>query len=506
MICPPRVPRRQAAVLLLLAGCAPGLPSPGGAPATAPASHEPWRPPPPPAPPPARPAPAGPGAPAQPAAAPSPSAVPADLAERIQRLTVGDVVDLALRNNPATAQSWANARAAAAAYGAARGEYYPTLDASMAVNRIKTIATAGRVAVQQTTWGPSATLTWLLLDFGGRGGAIEGARQALLAADWNHNASIASVVLGAQVAYYNYVATRALVDAQRASVKDAQANLDAAEARRRAGVATLADVLQARTALAQAQLALDTTEGTRQTTRGQLALALGFPANLPYDVDSVPPSLPIGPVADSVEALIERAVRDRPDLAAVRAQAAQASARIRELRGARLPPLQVSGTGGYNYVAGRAGGGNNYNVGVALSIPLFNGFAREYQQEQAEQLADAAAAQARSLEQQVTFQVFNSYYGLQTATKRVQTSNTLLASAQQSLDVAQARYKAGVGTVLDLLAAQSALADARSQAIQARLSWYTSLAQLAHDAGALDARGATNLRMSPDTVESRPPQ
>src|SRR5581483_1270086 len=150
--------------------------------------------------------------------------------------------------------AWANARAAGAAYGMARGAYFPQLDADASINRIKTIATAGRVAVQQTTYGPSATLSWLLFDFGSRSNATEAARQALLSADWTHNATIADVVLQAQVAFYNYVASGALFAAQQASLKDAEANLEAGEARRRVGVATIADVLQARTALSQARL------------------------------------------------------------------------------------------------------------------------------------------------------------------------------------------------------------------------------------------------------------
>jgi outer membrane protein TolC len=498
--------RRPAAVRYLVpalvAACAPALPGAGrGAPPAPPSSGERWQPPAPPAQPAAAPAP---GAAGQPAAGRAPAEVPADLGERIRRLQVTDVVDLALRNNPATRQSWANARAAAAGYGVARAAYYPNLDATGTVTRVKTAATGGRVAVEQTVYGPSATLTWLLLDLGSRGGAIEGARQALLAADWTHNATINDVVLGAQVAYYGYVASKALVAAQEASIRDAQANLAAAEARRQAGVATIADVLQARTALAQAQLARETTEGQRQTARGALALALGYPADLPYDVDSVSAPLPLGIVADSVEAIIDRAVRERPDLAAARAQAAQASARVSELRGARLPSLAVTGTGGFTYVAGRSGGGSNYTVGVGLQLPLFNGFAREYQQQQAQELADAAGARARSLEQQVTYEVFSAYYALQTSARRVQSAQALLASAQQSAEVALARYKAGVGTVLDLLAAQSALADARAQDIQARLAWSTSLAQLAHDAGALDTHGGTDLRLTPDTLEHAP--
>ena len=492
----PRGPAFSGAALLLsLAACAPGLPGPGGgAPAVSSAPQVPWKPP-------------APSAAPKVAPAPAVEAVPPDLAQRIQRLTVADVVDLALRNNPATVQAWANARAAAAAYGAAKAPYFPEVDASGSVTRVKTAAIGGRVAVSQTIYGPSATLSWLLLDFGGRGGAVEAARQALLSADWTHNAAIADVVLQAQVAFYDYVATGALLAAQQASVRDAEANLSAAEARRQVGAATIADVLQARTAASQARLALNATEGDRQTARGALALALGVPANLPYDVDSVTAPVPVAAVADSVDALIARAVHDRPDLAAARADAAAAQARIRQLRGSRLPSVSATGDGGFTYIVNKPGGGGNYSIGLGLSIPLFNGFGREYSQQQAEFLADAARAREQSLEQQVTYQVFSAYYALQTATRRVRTANDLMASAGQSAEVALARYKAGVGTVLDLLAAQSALADARAQVVQARLAWQTSLAQLAHDAGALDPKGRADLRLVPDTpMNENPPR
>ena len=96
--------------------------------------------------------------------------------------------------------------------------------------------------------------------------------------------------------------------------------------------------------------------------------------------------------------------------------------------------------------------------------------------------------------------MFSSYYTLQTSTRRVRTAEDLLASARQSSEVALARYKAGVGTVLDLLAAQSALASARAQQVGARLTWSVSLAQLAHDAGVLDPKGGTSLHLTTDTV------
>jgi len=100
--------------------------------------------------------------------------------------------------------------------------------------------------------------------------------------------------------------------------------------------------------------------------------------------------------------------------------------------------------------------------------------------------------------------VFSSYHALQTATRRVGTTGVLVASAEQSNEVALARYKAGVGSVLDLLSAQSALASARAQQVLARLEWNTSLAQLAHDSGVLDPTGGAALRLQPTSTDSIP--
>jgi outer membrane protein len=82
----------------------------------------------------------------------------------------------------------------------------------------------------------------------------------------------------------------------------------------------------------------------------------------------------------------------------------------------------------------------------------------------------------------------------------VRTSEDLLASARQSSEAALARYKAGVGSILDLLTAQTALAGARAQRVDARLAWSVSLAQLAHDAGVLDPKGGNSLRLTTDTT------
>jgi outer membrane protein TolC len=129
---------------------------------------------------------------------------------------------------------------------------------------------------------------------------------------------------------------------------------------------------------------------------------------------------------------------------------------------------------------------NNYGGTILFRFPVFTGFNREYQILKAREEAESAAASADALRDQVYLQVWTSYYNVRTAAARVSTARDLLASASQSEEVARGRYKAGVGSILDVLTAQTAFAAARAQDVQARSDWFVAMAQLAHDTGSLE--------------------
>ena len=434
--------------------------------------------------------------------APLATATP-EIIARGNALTLTDVVDVALQNNPTTRISWANARAAAARLGAARGGFLPTANADLRATKLQTAGTQGTSAVQQQTYGISGSFSWLLFDFN-RGPDVGAARHALAAADWTHNAAVQDVVLQVGQAYYTYAASRALLVAQRTTKAEADTNLIAAEERRRVGLATIAEVLQARTAAAQALLDLQRTEGQVAATRGALAVATGYPATADFDIDSTAGSAPIGAIVDSVDALIDLAKRSRPDIAAAAETWQQQRAVARSAFADRLPSLTATGTAGRTYLEGVTGSRQNYTVGIGLSIPIFNGLTWEYQAEAARAVAEAQEARASQLGQQAVLEVFTDYYSLRTATQSVRTTEDLYAAALESAEAALGRYRAGVGSLLELLTAESALGSARAQRVQARLSWHVALLQLAHDVGVLDTRGGAPLRIVPDSNTQAP--
>jgi outer membrane protein TolC len=194
-----------------------------------------------------------------------------------------------------------------------------------------------------------------------------------------------------------------------------------------------------------------------------------------------------------VDQLIDRALAGRPDLQAARALALESSANVKLARSRMLPSLSAAGSAGRLWLKGVPGFNDTYSGALLLQIPVFSGFSREFDLIKAKAGADAARERTRGFEQTVVFEVYAAHSDFLTANERIKTTDDLMASASQSEEVALGRYKEGVGSILDLLSAQRALAAARAEQINARLGWFIALARLAHDAGLLGSRGENPL-------------
>lgn len=473
------------ALALFLVACSRSVPSIGGEPAISPAPGTPYTPP------------RG-VVPPEPDSNKTSAALPPGIAARDTSLTLPDVVDVALRNNPQTSLSWSQARTAAFEYGSARGTFFPEIDASTNLARSQSVTQTG--FVQRTQFAPLVSLSYLLLDFGGRSGTIGAARENAIAVNLDYNATLQNVVLQAESAYFAYVSARALADAQRHTVAEADTSLLAAQVRHNSGVATIADVLQAQTVLAQAQLDLETDSGTVRTSHGNLATSMGLRANAKFEIAMPSDTLSVGSASSSADSLIVSALENRPDMAAARVSILQSQQEVRVARSAEYPALTVGANVGRNYSNLALFAGNNYALTLGVTIPIFNGFGHQYDLAAAKSRVDEQVASTSLLRTQLSNQVVTSYVSLQTAAARVRTADVLLASALQSEDVARGRYKAGVGTILDLLTAQTALASARAQQAQTRWTWATALAQLAHDVGVLGVHGEAPIPLTHDST------
>lgn len=392
-------------------------------------------------------------------------------------------IDLALCNNPRTRQTWIAARISAGQVGIAQAPYRPEVSGSADLSRSEVRNVTNPGGATQSSIG--VLLNYLLFDFGGRDATLEQARASLDAANWTHNGTLQSVMLDAISAYTQLAAATEALQAARTAEQSSARSLEAARARAKAGTATRADVLQAQTANSQDRLTRTQAEGDVATAHGVLASTLGLPVNLRLNAVASRDFSGEALLDRSMPALLDLAGQRRPELAAAQAQVRAARQNVRVQESAERPSVSLTGSLGGTQAAPGADP-RNAAVGLSLNVPLYTGKRTAYQRLVAEQQVEAQLAAQQRLEQDIALEVWRAHQDLGTQRQAVVSAEDLVASAQESYNVALGRYQAGVGAVTDLLNAQTTLARADLQRVQARYRWNLAKSTLARALGILD--------------------
>jgi outer membrane protein len=406
--------------------------------------------------------------------------------------SLSELIDLAEAHNPATRTAWERARSQAAALGITRSELYPTLAAAAVSQTERGQAFLGNRFFGQTTqtFELALDLNYTVFDFGARSGRIDASRARLLSANFAFNDTHRTVINQVQQAYYRLLSAIGQEDAAQASLSNAKSVQQAAEERLNNGLATLPDVLEARSATAQAEYDLQAVLGAEEIARGDLATAVGTSASVPIKVqplDQLPTPDSIG---ETVEQAINRAIAQRPDLMRQAAEIREANAALKEARAAYFPSfsLNVSPAVPSLYAIQRPfdwvhTADLTGSVSFNLKWTVFDGGARKSRAAQAQADIHAAEAQTNLKKNQVADEVWTAYSNLNTAFRQHKTAIALLEAANQSYDAALESYKYGLRNLLDVTAAQRSLAQARSADVFARTQVLTELADLAFATG-----------------------
>ncbi|WP_068469032.1 TolC family protein [Candidatus Protochlamydia phocaeensis] len=330
------------------------------------------------------------------------------------------------------------------------------------------------------------TVSYLLLDFGGREASIEAAKQALYNSNWTHNRQVQQVILSVLQNYYTYKGLDALLKARQSDLKNAQENYESAKALFDAGIRTIVDVLQAQSDLINIELSIVQIEGQKEVAYGNLANALGLPADTRFNTPDIPKDLPLDVVSANVNQLIDQAMKRRPDLAAAYALHEQRKKEVIVARSSGLPTLgSLINLEENNDLMNPSFNNHSLSASLIVSAPLFNGFYYMNLERQAKEVLRGACANLRNVEIGVTLDVVTSYYNFKTAVKSVKFSQEYLKYSQESYEAAFITYREGISTILDLLNAQRSLANAKAQLIQARTNWAIALSNISFAVGTL---------------------
>ncbi|MGH2396821.1 MAG: TolC family protein, partial [bacterium] len=280
-------------------------------------------------------------------------------------LSLAELTDLALLNNPATHEAWAAARAQAAELGIARSLFWPQLNGLVNLTHSKSISSGGASVPTQTRYGPSVSLAYVLFDFGVRAGELEAARYRLLAANLLQNRVLQDVVLLVEQTYYQVLGLERLVSANDETLKSASVSLKAASVRRQAGLATIGDVYRAETAVGQVRLTRHRNEGELSKARGQLAVAVGMPVDTPLALNPWPREAPITEVRESLDLILQQAKTMRPDLIAAEAEVRAARAEVQAATAAGRPRLELAINGARTLFTDERPDSDSYSINLS---------------------------------------------------------------------------------------------------------------------------------------------
>lgn len=408
------------------------------------------------------------------------------LSLQAEPLCLADLIDIALKNNPETAKSWARVQRAQAVVGVAESKLYPWVDVSgSGAQALEKKFPNGNNTVFFSYSG-ELTLSYLLYDFGERKASIQATKNGLIAAQWNGNFEIQRVIAQVATHYYEYLNAIELLEVSESSLGDTQWINSAADELFRAGLRCSSDLNTSRAAVAETQMNLCDLRARVAIAYGKLMTSLGVNIDTKYEIETSTEGLDNPAFALGVSHLIAMANQQRADLIAKRATLDEMNELVRSSERASWPKVRALGQGGWLQYSRHRDSGYNYQVSLAVEVPVFKGFEYTYNTRVAYADAELTQAELNELQDTIALEVLTHSESVQAAQSALQWSEQFLDEATKSYNGSTESYKAGLQNIFDLLQTQRYLADARRKRALARTQWLVSLAQLAFATGSLD--------------------
>ncbi len=405
-------------------------------------------------------------------------------------VTLDEAINMALQTQPAIIQAEGNLDIAHASQREAIGNYLPSLNFNSGMsqnspNRWNSQTQqyiTGQKSVSYST-GLSASLT--IFDGFSRLAQARAAKATAASADAALTNQKFQVVLQTKQAFFNALAAGDLMSAAQAQLDRAQRQLQVSKDKLAAGSGIRSDTLSATVDVGNAKLALLNAKAQQATAEANLARLIGVTGNVRATGQQALPELSTLDTA----ALRQEAITESPTVQAAEAQARVAKAQVGVTRAQYFPTISAAYSqtwaGAQNGVSMSPSSvytwpvlGNSWNLRFSLSWPIFNGFTRETNLTRSQASRDAAVAQAADARRQANANFTQQLAGLEAAAQQVTIAQASRAAADENLRVQQERYRLGAATIVDVLTAESSLAQAEVSLVQARLAVLTAKAQI----------------------------
>jgi outer membrane protein len=418
----------------------------------------------------------------------------------VEPLTLARARGIALTNHPNIAAAGYRAQAEHEVFVQARSGLLPQVTAyGSAVHagsdntRLMAGALNNPSVISRTALGVGASQ--LITDFGHTSNLAASAKLSASAADQTAFATREQVLLEVDRNYFGALQAQAVESVARQTLDTRQLLVDRVTVLAQNKLKSDLDVSFAQVALEDAHLLVLRAQSDAESTLAALSTALGYREQHRF-VLADETMVPV-PAAADVSSLVEQALQDRPELAGLRDERDAALHLARSLRDARLPTVSAVIAAG-NAPSHDARLPDNYSAGgLEVSVPLFAGGLYQARQREAELRAKAAAESLRTMEDNISRDVRIAWLNLNNARERLRTTGQLRRYALTAYELADARYRAGSSSIVELSQAQLALTSAQIDEAAARYEVLMRASDLNYEIGASPVAEVTDESTTP---------
>jgi outer membrane protein len=405
-------------------------------------------------------------------------------------LTIKEAEQLALKNNPQISVARLTALASRQVTREARSALWPTAVADFTGvdsndRRIAAGSLNNPIIFERAAAG--ATVSQLITDFGHTANLVSSANLSAKAENENAVATEEQIRLATDQAFYNALQAHSVTRVAEQTVNARQTVADQIQALFNSKLKSQLDLSFANVNLAQAKLLLLDAQNNENAAYASLAAVLGF-ANL-QNFEIVEDTTPLVAPPGNVNDLISQAFSNRPELLALSYEYQSARKFQTAERDLLFPTVRALGAIG-DVPAGNpalafphtSAFDNWYGaVGANIEIPIFNGFLYSARAREADLKAQAADERLRDMRDRISRDVRTSWLNAGTAYSRLAVSQQLLDQSNLALDLAQTRYKLGLGSIVELSQAQLQQTQAEIGNAQAGYDYRLALAVLRYE-------------------------
>ena len=386
---------------------------------------------------------------------------------------VNDAVKLALANNRTVKNAQWSYKQAAAAVSQAAAAKNPKITYSYSGSRGES---TGASIISESS-GNGVALSLPIYTGGSAEASLAAARYAREGAGAYVTQIEQETKLTTATNYYTLIMARNQADIARQTVRDLEGHLENVNQQFNVGIVAKADVLASSTSLANARTTLLQAENAADLAEASLNNVMGLPVGTGIETEDK--ELGYAPYGVTLNQANTYAILHRAELIRTAMSVKSAEANVRSARGGYLPTVSVTAGRNWASLEWNAGTDNKgWTVGAGVSMSLWDGGSTQSAVNIAKAQLEAAKETNFQQMDTILLEVRQAYLNMKSAEQTIESTRTAVEEGQENFRIASLRYRAGVGTNLDVLDAEVSLETARNNYVSALYNYNTYVSAL----------------------------